>query len=112
MWFGPTNIKVSKDGVEIMDVEIVFLRFVVTQLVDYPDDITIDKTIDERGVLLELGVNPRDVGRVIGKQGVTAQAIRTLLRALGMRNEARYNLKIMDPRKEDQNVALAFGEAE
>lgn len=75
-----------------------FVEFVVKTLVDYPEDVSIERTIDERGVLLYLTVNPEDAGRVIGKEGMTAQAIRTLLRALGARNDARYNLKISDPR--------------
>lgn len=79
-----------------MEPEIVFLDFVVKQLVDHPEDVHIEKTIDEKGVLLELTLAKDDLGRVIGKKGATAQSIRTLLRALGMRNNARYNLKIMD----------------
>lgn len=79
-----------------MEPEIVFLDFVVRGLVEYPEDVKIEKTIDERGVLLELTVNKVDLGRVIGKRGATAQSIRTLLRALGMKNQARYNLKIVD----------------
>jgi len=55
-----------------------------------------DRTIDEKGVLLTLTVNPADLGRVIGKRGSTAQSLRTLLRALGAKNDARYNLKIVN----------------
>lgn len=65
-------------------------------MVDNPDDVQVERTVDEKGVLLELTVNPDDLGRVIGKQGSTAQSICTLLRALGTRNNARYNLKIVD----------------
>ena len=79
-----------------MEPEIVFVDFVVKHLVSVPEDVRIEKTIDEKGVLLELTVNPDDLGRVIGKHGNTAQAIRNLLRALGMRNNARYNLRIID----------------
>ena len=61
-----------------------------------PDAVSIERTIDEKGVLLELTVDPEDLGRVIGKRGGTAQSIRTLLRALGTKNDARYNLKIVD----------------
>lgn len=83
-----------------MDPELVFLDFLVRHLVEYPSDIRINKTIDERGVLLELTVNPTDLGRVIGKQGVIAQSIRILLRALAAQHDARYNLKILTPIKE------------
>jgi len=73
-----------------------FVEFVVKSLVNNPDDVQIDRTIDKLGVLIKLTVNPEDLGRVIGKRGATAQSIRTLLRALGTKNEARYNLKIID----------------
>lgn len=73
-----------------------FIEFVVKSLVNNPDDVSIERTIDEKGVLLELTVNPEDLGRVIGKRGATAQSLRTLLRALGTKNDARYNLKIVD----------------
>ena len=74
-----------------------FVEFIVKSLVGDPDSVSIVRTIDEKGVLLELSVAQEDLGRVIGKRGVTAQSIRTLLRALGTKNEARYNLKIVDP---------------
>lgn len=73
-----------------------FVEYVVKSLVSNPDAVKIDRTIDEKGVLLELTVDPEDLGRVIGKRGGTAQSIRTLLRALGTKNDARYNLKIVD----------------
>lgn len=73
-----------------------FVEFIVKSLVSQPDEVEIKRTIDEKGVLLELTVAPDDLGRVIGKRGGTAQSIRTLLRALGTKNEARYNLKIVD----------------
>ena len=73
-----------------------FVEFVVKSLVNNPDAVKIDRRIDEKGVLLELSVDPEDLGRVIGKRGATAQSLRTLLRALGTKNEARYNLKIVD----------------
>jgi predicted RNA-binding protein YlqC (UPF0109 family) len=73
-----------------------FVEFVVKALVGNPDAVVVERTIDEKGVLLELTVDPEDLGRVIGKRGGTAQSIRTLLRALGTKNEARYNLKIVD----------------
>jgi len=73
-----------------------FVEFVVKSLVGNPDAVQVDRRIDEKGVLLELTVDPEDLGRVIGKRGATAQSLRTLLRALGTKNEARYNLKIVD----------------
>jgi predicted RNA-binding protein YlqC (UPF0109 family) len=73
-----------------------FIEYIVKSLVGHPDAVTIERRIDEKGVLLELTVDPEDLGRVIGKRGATAQSLRTLLRALGTKNEARYNLKIID----------------
>src|ERR1700754_74799 len=73
-----------------------FVEFVVKSLVSQPDKVQVERRIDEKGVLLELTVDPEDLGRVIGKRGATAQSLRTLLRALGTKNEARYNLKIVD----------------
>lgn len=73
-----------------------FVEFVVKSLVSNPDAVVVTRRIDEKGVLLELTVDPDDLGRVIGKRGATAQSIRTLLRALGTKNDARYNLKIVD----------------
>jgi len=73
-----------------------FIEYIVKSLVGNPDAVSIERRIDEKGVLLELTVDPEDLGRVIGKRGATAQSLRTLLRALGTKNEARYNLKIVD----------------
>lgn len=73
-----------------------FIEYVVKSLVGKPDAVKIERRIDEKGVLLELTVDPEDLGRVIGKRGATAQSLRTLLRALGTKNDARYNLKIID----------------
>jgi predicted RNA-binding protein YlqC (UPF0109 family) len=73
-----------------------FVEFIVKSLVSNPDAVSIERRIDEKGVLLELTVDPEDLGRVIGKRGATAQSLRTLLRALGTKNDARYNLKIVD----------------
>jgi uncharacterized protein len=73
-----------------------FIEFVVKSLVGKPEAVQVDRRVDEKGVLLELTVDPEDLGRVIGKRGATAQSLRTLLRALGTKNDARYNLKIID----------------
>lgn len=74
-----------------------FLEHVVKSLVDNPQDIKIDRTVDEMGVLLTLTVNPVDMGKIIGRAGNTAKAIRTLLRVVGMKANARVNLKINEP---------------
>ena len=73
-----------------------FVEFIVKSLVGNPDAVSVERRIDEKGVLLELTVDAEDLGRVIGKRGATAQSLRTLLRALGTKNDARYNLKIVD----------------
>lgn len=73
-----------------------FVEFIVKSLVSKPEAVIVERRIDEKGVLLELTVDPEDLGRVIGKRGATAQSLRTLLRALGTKNDARYNLKIVD----------------
>jgi predicted RNA-binding protein YlqC (UPF0109 family) len=74
-----------------------FLEFVVKALVDNPNDVVVDRTVDEMGVLITMTVNPADMGKIIGRQGNTAKAIRTLLRVIGMKNNARVNLKINEP---------------
>lgn len=74
-----------------------FLEYLVKSLVDNPDDVKVDRKVDEMGVLMTLDVNPADMGKIIGRQGNTAKAIRTLLRVVGMKNNARVNLKISEP---------------
>jgi uncharacterized protein len=73
-----------------------FIEYIVKSLVSNPEAVKVERSVDEKGVLLELTVDPEDLGRVIGKRGATAQSLRTLLRALGTKNDARYNLKIVD----------------
>ncbi len=80
-----------------MHKDVEFVEMAVKALVDYPQDVRVDRTIDERGVLLTLSVNPKDMGYVIGRQGQNARAIRILLRVVGARSNARVNLKIMEP---------------
>ncbi|QQS20451.1 KH domain-containing protein [Candidatus Saccharibacteria bacterium] len=80
-----------------------FVEYVVKSLVGKPEAVSIKRSVDEKGVLLELTVDAEDLGRVIGKRGATAQSIRTLLRALGTKQEARYNLKIVDVDRLDEN---------
>ncbi len=74
-----------------------FLDYVVKALVDNPQDVKVNRQVDEMGVLLTLDVNPADMGKVIGRSGNTAKAIRILLRVVGMKNNARVNLKINEP---------------
>ena len=78
-----------------------FVEYIVKTLVNNPEKVAVERTIDEKGVLLSLTVDPEDVGRVIGKRGVTAQAIRVLLRALGTKQDARFNLKIVNTDERD-----------
>jgi hypothetical protein len=84
-----------------------FVEYIVKSLVGHPDDVVVERLIDEKGVLLTLTVNPEDLGRVIGKRGVTAQSLRTLLRALGTKNDARYNLKIINNDDERENYTMS-----
>lgn len=81
-----------------------FVEYVVKELVDNPDQVHIERSEDSRGVLLQLSVAPEDLGRVIGRHGATAQSLRSLLRALGVKNGARYNLKIVDTDKDSQDA--------
>src|SRR5258708_4692357 len=74
-----------------------FLEYVIKSLVDHPEDVKIKRRVDEMGVLLLLDVHAEDMGKVIGRDGNTAKAIRTLLRVVGMKNNARVNLKINEP---------------
>ncbi|MFH1643389.1 MAG: KH domain-containing protein [Patescibacteria group bacterium] len=74
-----------------------FLEFIVKALVDHPDEVKVDRRVDEMGVLLSLKVNPEDMGQIIGKAGSTARSIRSLVRIVGLKNHARVNLKIEEP---------------
>ncbi len=80
-----------------MESDVKFLEFVVKALVEHPEDVKITRTVDEMGVLMSLDVNKDDMGKIIGREGNTAKAIRTLLRVVGMKNNARVNLKINEP---------------
>jgi len=95
-----------------------FLEYIVKALVDNPEDVKIDRTVDEMGVLITMTVNGADMGKIIGRQGNTAKAIRTLLRVIGMKNNARVNLKINEPEggkvetvKAEQPIAMTPSEA-
>jgi predicted RNA-binding protein YlqC (UPF0109 family) len=74
-----------------------FLEYIVKNVVDNPDAVKVNREVDERGVLIVLDVAPEDMGMIIGRQGSTAKAIRTLLRVIGARANARVNLKINEP---------------
>ena len=76
-----------------------FLEQLVKLIVDHPDDVMVEKKVDERGVLLTLHLNPEDIGQVIGRQGGTAKALRTLLRIFGIKHNERVNLMIKEPEK-------------
>jgi hypothetical protein len=74
-----------------------FLEYLIKALVDHPEDVKIDRKVDEMGVLLSLRVNPEDMGQIIGRSGSTAKSIRSLVRIVGLKNHARVNLKIEEP---------------
>lgn len=79
-----------------------FIEYVVKMLVDNPEAVKVERKIDEMGVLITLDVDPKDMGMVIGREGMTAKALRTLLRVIGARNNARVNLKINEPEGSDR----------
>ncbi len=90
-----------------------FIEYIVKAIVEKPEAVKIDRKLDEMGVLLELSVDPSDMGKVIGKEGRTAKALRTLLRLVGVKNNARINLKIAEPegstkpvKKEEEKVEV------
>jgi predicted RNA-binding protein YlqC (UPF0109 family) len=94
------------------DMDKEFVEYVVKALVSHPEDVSVRRSVDDMGVLLELSVNPEDMGKVIGKAGATAKSIRTLLRVLGSRNDARVNLKIIEPEGSEHPAAHAIPEAQ
>jgi uncharacterized protein len=91
------NFRNYQPKTEKMERDQEFVDFVVKALVDTPDAVKTNRTIDERGVLITLDVDSKDMGMVIGREGATAKAIRTLLRVVGAKNNARVNLKINEP---------------
>ena len=91
-----------------------FLEYVVKSIVNHSEDVKIDRTVDERGVLLTLHVNPEDMGYIIGRDGQTARALRILLKIVGAKGNARVNMKIYEPeeaRREHQERKAASGAA-
>jgi hypothetical protein len=87
-----------------------FLEYVVKSLVDNPEDVKVERRVDEMGVLITLDVNAKDMGMVIGREGTTAKALRTLLRVIGARNNARINLKINEPVGSERGERVERGE--
>ena len=86
-----------------------FVEYIVKNLVSQPEEVKIDRAIDEKGVLLTLTVADEDLGRIIGRRGSTAQSLRALLRALGTKNDARYNLKIVNNESPTQEKSAPAG---
>ena len=89
-----------------------FVEFVLKTIVDNPDDVNVDRTIDEMGVLISVTVNPDDMGKVIGKSGQTAKAVRTLLKVVGAKHDARVNMKIIEPEGSEDKAAAASSVAQ
>ncbi len=90
------NIKKEKKRMA-MERDQEFVEYIVRAIVNHPDDVKTERTVDEMGVLITLKINPEDMGYVIGKQGQTARSIRTLLKIVGAKEKARVNLKIYEP---------------
>lgn len=91
-----------------------FIEFLVKSIVNHPEDVKTERTVDERGVLITLYVNQDDMGYVIGRQGQTARALRILLKIVGAKDNARVNLKIYEPeemRREHQERRASTGGA-
>jgi len=86
-----------------------FVEYVVKAIVNHPDDVKTERTVDERGVLITLHINPADMGYVIGRQGQTARSVRTLLRIVGAKSNARVNLKIYEPEESRRAHMAAQG---
>ncbi len=91
------NIPIAEYYKDTMEQDQAFVEFVVKALVDNPDDVKTERSVDEMGVLITLHINPNDMGQVIGRMGQTAKALRTLLRVVGAKHKARVNLKIYEP---------------
>lgn len=94
-----------------MTIDQQFVEYIVKNLVESPEDVKVERTIDEKGVLLTLSVNKEDLGRIIGRRGATAQSLRALLRALALKNNAHYNLKISDSEEKNEAVENTTDEA-
>jgi uncharacterized protein len=90
-----------------MEKDQAFLEYVIKALADHPEDVKIKRSVDEMGVLLTLSVHKDDMGKIIGRSGATAKAIRTVLRVVGMKNDARVNLKIEEPEGSERGMGSA-----
>ena len=90
---------------DTVEMDQAFVEYAVKAIVDNPDAVVVTRTVDDRGVLLELSVDPDDMGKIIGKAGATAKALRTLLRVLGAKSDARFNLKIVEPEGSESQVS-------
>lgn len=86
-----------------------FLEFIIKALVDHPEDVKVDRKVDEMGVLLSLKLHPEDMGQIIGRGGMTARSIRSLVRIVGLKNHARVNLKIEEPEGGRATVKIPEG---
>jgi uncharacterized protein len=95
----------TDDAAPGQSVEEQFVAYVVKLIVNNPEAVVINRTVDEMGVLITLQVDQEDMGRIIGKDGQTAKSLRTMLRVIGSRNEKRVNLKILEPGGEDSTPA-------
>lgn len=89
-----------------------FVEFLARSIVDHPDEVKVERIVDDRGTLLKLFVNPADVGQMVGRGGMTARAMRTMLRIWGMRNHERVNLKIMDTDRGGEAIEPAHHDSE
>jgi uncharacterized protein len=87
-----------------------FVEYIVKQIANHPEDVRVDRKIDEMGVLITLDVNSEDMGMIIGREGATAKALRTLLRVIGAKNNARVNLKINEPEGSERGEKRAPSE--
>lgn len=74
-----------------------FTEFVVKSIVDNPDDVKVERTVDDLGVKITIDVNPKDMGQVIGRRGATMDAIRSLAKIVGVKNNASVNVFLNEP---------------
>lgn len=80
-----------------MESDQIYLENLIKGIVEFPDQVRTERSTDDMGVLISLSVDPSDMGKIIGKQGVNAQAIRTIMRAFGSKQRSRINIKILEP---------------
>lgn len=80
-----------------MEKDAQILEMIIKEIVEFPDEARVERTVDEMGVLMAIHLRPEDMGRVIGRAGITAKSLRAIMRAIGMKNNARINVKIVEP---------------